>query len=259
MSSNEKYVDSKRKKAKLNNKLWNDFRHWVAFNPKRVFFVNLLSSYDQYRFKKVGKDPRRKKITKETQLVIDGYRSSANSYLLRCLQQIIKESDFCYADHHHSPAMIIRAVEHNIPVLLCIRKPLDVCVSGARRWSMWSVEESLQHYETFYSLLVPYIDEMVVSDFHYSIKNPLEVFSFLNESYDLGLDMSTIGFDSALAERPGKNQKEIEEEKRREKIAKQKLTKDFLANGDQELLVRCEAIYNDILSNGSNVLKLEER
>ena len=87
MASKKKYNEDKKGKASLNNRLWNDFRHWVAFNPKQKVMVTALSAYDQLRFRKVGKNPRRKKVSHETQLLVEGFRSSANSYLVRCLMQ----------------------------------------------------------------------------------------------------------------------------------------------------------------------------
>jgi len=257
MSDNAQYVDQKRKKPKRHNRLWNTFRQWVGFNPELGVFSNLLSKYDQYRFKKVGKDPRRKEVTKETQLLIDGYRSSANSYLVRCFQQIIKDGDFRYADHHHSPSLIIKAVKLDVPVLLCIREPLDVCVSGARRWSMWGVEKSLQHYEKFYSLLLPYLNGMVVSEFKYSIKDPVAVFVQVNNRFNINLDMDNIEIDKTLAERLGRNEQEISEEKRVEKLEKEKIRKEFLEYGDRSLLDRCNAIYKQVLNDGVNVLQLK--
>lgn len=256
MSVNEGLVDPRRKRAKLNNKLWNDVRHWITFHPEQTLLLNLLSLYDQWRFKSGGKDSRRKKITKDTKLLIDGYRSSANSYMVRCIQQILQGERFWYADHHHSPAMIIRAVSLNVPVLFCIRSPLDSCVSSARRWPIWSVEEAMIHYEKFHNLLLPYTKNMTITDFRYTIKDPLSVLSYMNEKYELGLALDDASIDSALAERPGKEQSEIDAEKEIEKKAKKALEAEFLANGDTALLDRCNEIYQKILNSEGEVFKL---
>ena len=257
MSSKNKYVDEKKGKASLNLRLWNDFRHWVTFHPEKSWGVLSLSAYDQLRFKKAGKDPRRKSVTKNTQLLIEGFRSSANSYLVRCFQQLVEGEEFWYADHHHSPAMAVRAVKLDVPVLLCIRPPLDTCVSSASRWPIWTVEESLAHYETFYSLLLPYLDTMVVTDFSYSIKNPIEIFSYLNEQFSLDLDLENFDFDANFAHRRWKTKEEMEEGKQNEKENKIALKENFMNNGDLELLQRCEKLYKKILSEGSHVLKLD--
>lgn len=216
----------------------------------------MLSTYDQWRFKKSGKDSRRKKITSETKLMIDGYRSSANSYMVRCIQQILKDSDFWYADHHHSPAMIIKALNMNVPVILCIRNPLDSCVSSARRWPIWNVTEAMAHYEKFHELLLPHLDRLVVSDFSYTIQKPLEVLSYVNSKHDLELELDDASINSALAERPGKSQSEIDMEKAKEKIAKKELEADFLANGDRALLDRCNTLYEKILNSSPAIFKL---
>ena len=63
----------------------------------------------------------------DTDLTIEGFPRSANSYLSRCLRTT--HGQLGIATHLHHPANYLESVRLNIPTIVCIREPYDAILS----------------------------------------------------------------------------------------------------------------------------------
>ena len=229
---------------KLQNRKWNNLRFRIGCAVDHLWLSKPLEVYDRLRCVYQGKAQHRKQVNSRTELVIEGFPSSANSFLVRCLQQGLKGRPLRYADHHHSAAMAVKAVRLRIPTVLCVREPLDTCLSAARRWPLWTVEEYLMRYVEFHQILIPYMEEMVVSDFDVTTKLPVKVITQVLaqvEGRELKIDEEDV--KKRAAEQPGMSTKEIAEKKAREQKKREQLLETFEASGGETVLRSAREVY----------------
>lgn len=114
-------------------------------------------------------------VTRETQIVIEGYYRSANT--TTCIGFLDRQpGPVKLALHKHHSAQLLRAVHWDIPAVLLIRSPYAAILSHlALREEMqerdhkWYYKPSfrtcLADWVTFYSATLPYLDRMVVAPF----------------------------------------------------------------------------------------------
>jgi hypothetical protein len=106
---------------------------------------------------------RRQQVTGDTELVIEGFPRSANTYAVaafRCANGMSVR----LADHLHSVANVAGAVRRNLPVVVLLREPLGACTSLIQRQHVRPAT-ALTAYADFHAGLLPYLDRVVVSDF----------------------------------------------------------------------------------------------
>ncbi|MCL1469696.1 hypothetical protein [Argonema antarcticum] len=94
-----------------------EVRSFLSLHPKLFFPLVKLA----------GKNPIQA-VGKNTELVIEGFPRSANSFSIGAFQSA-QTRPVALASHLHAPAQIIRAVHLSIPTLVLIRKPVDAVVS----------------------------------------------------------------------------------------------------------------------------------
>ena len=102
-------------------------------------------------------------VSPATQLVIEGFPRSANTFAVVAFRQAQKQ-DVRIAHHLHVPAQVIRAVRWRIPTLVLIREPRDAVLSLAIRDPI-SVDLALKHYISFYGTVARHRDGYVLGLF----------------------------------------------------------------------------------------------
>lgn len=233
---------------KTNSKSWNRYRVWASEQVESELLNWPVIVYDQVRFRALGRDPRRRVITSDTQLVIDGFPSSANSFLQRCLEQLVTMDELRFSDHQHSPAMIVRATKLNVPTIVCVRDPLECCSSASVRWPVWTLEEYLIRYKKFHQLILPHLDKVLVSPFEEIVENPLRVFQSANRKFGISIPIER-EIDLSEAEQPGLNRQETSDLKA--KTRKKKLEKLAVLKRDPalvHLLEQANEVYEQVVS-----------
>jgi hypothetical protein len=143
-------------KKKLLNRAW-QLRHraWlVAREQPRLF----------YAFARGRGFPPNQLVGTETQLVIEGFPRSANSYAVIGFQ-LAQPELLPVAHHTHAPAQVIRAVERDIPLMVPIRHPRDAIASLLIRDRRYSVGLAVDAYASFYNAVLPYRDALVLAPF----------------------------------------------------------------------------------------------
>ena len=117
------------------------------------------SAQGLFRSRKV----RRLYVSSTTDVLIDGFPRSANTYSVVCFAKA--QSLPCVISHHtHAVANILRGVKLGIPTILLVREPLDAASSFAL-YSGTCPIESLQMWLGFYSRCLRVLDSCVVAEF----------------------------------------------------------------------------------------------
>jgi hypothetical protein len=100
----------------------------------------------------------------DTELVIEGYPRSANSYAVIGFH-LAQSQQRKLAHHTHAPAQVIRAVKQGTPVIVPIRHPRDAVSSLLIRDSRYTIDLALRAYGCFYKAIMPCADHGVLATF----------------------------------------------------------------------------------------------
>jgi hypothetical protein len=126
------------------------------------------------------KDPSRV-VTPETQLVIEGFPRSGNSFARVAFVQAQNEK-VSIAHGLHVPAQVIRAARWRVPTLVLIRKPTDAVLSFTIRDPI-SVDQALRYYVSFYETVEEYRDAYVLGLFEEVTEDYARVIRRVNERF----------------------------------------------------------------------------
>lgn len=128
-----------------------------------------------------------------TELVIDGFPRSANSFATKAFREA-QGRKIMIGNHSHSRANIIEGVRRGLPVLLLIRLPDDAIVglAGSRTQQVMQDPEverafmklATRRYIDFYEPLMPYRDHILVAEFKAVITNYTTVLKRLNKQFN---------------------------------------------------------------------------
>jgi hypothetical protein len=102
-------------------------------------------------------------VTRETDLVIEGYPRSANTYAVAAFRCTNGEGPVI-AGHLHSVSSVRAGVERGLPVVVVVRDPVNAAVSLIQRQPVRPTT-ALEAYVRFHDRLRPFLDDVVVSDF----------------------------------------------------------------------------------------------
>jgi hypothetical protein len=103
-------------------------------------------------------------VTRDTDLVIDGYTRSASTYAVYAFQ-LAQDRPVRLAHHLHAPAQIVAAVRWGIPTILVVREPKGAVLSQAVREPGVTVRDALISWRRFYQIALRYRSGLVVAEF----------------------------------------------------------------------------------------------
>jgi len=118
-----------------------------------------------------------------TDIVISGPPRSANSFAFQAFLKAQKK-DINISHHLHVSCVIKEAVKRKIPVILLIRRPVDVVCSWVIRNPNLSPYICMLYYISYYNSLKKYINEVVIAPFYIVIKDYGKVIEVVNEKFD---------------------------------------------------------------------------
>src|SRR5919112_6756296 len=123
-------------------------------------------------------------VTPDTQLVIEGFPRSGNSFARRAFVLAQKESSgkTRIAHNMHVPAQVVRAARWQIPTLVVIRRPRDAVLSFAV-WGPISVDQALKYYISFYETVEKYRDAYVLGLFEEVTEDYGQVIERINDKF----------------------------------------------------------------------------
>lgn len=160
----------------------------VSREPALWLFYMPYLWWGQVKKKIKGINPQESKVGNHTELVIDGFQGSANSFATVAFKNSQRRR-VMIAHHLHSPAQIIKAVNKNIPVLLTLRDPVGAILSLVGRWHYISVTQALKSYIGFYSKLLNFTDGLVISTFDQTTKNLDQIVGKINIKFNTDFDL----------------------------------------------------------------------
>jgi hypothetical protein len=134
-----------------------DAREWA----RRYLGRHPLLFYNYYRMRP---GYRNLLVDRRTQIVIEGFPRSGNTFAVVAFQQAQRER-LRVAHHLHMPAQVIRAAQWGIPTLLLARKPTDAALSWVIREPGLPIRQALKHYVSFYEKAAEYREALVVGFF----------------------------------------------------------------------------------------------
>src|SRR5688500_16542783 len=111
-------------------------------------------------------DPRirPRRVTRRSDLVIDGVARSANSYSYFALRQ--SNGDSLSISHNlHTPRLIERGVKFGLPTIVLIREPRAVLASAMQFDAGVSARHCIDAFNTYYRTVEPLLDRVVLADF----------------------------------------------------------------------------------------------
>ncbi len=155
-----------------------DAREWARrYIGRRPFLF-----YNLYRLRPSYRDLL---VDRRTQLVIEGFPRSGNTFSVVAFEQVQRES-VRIAHHIHMPAQVIRAAHWGIPILLLVRKPTDAALSWVVREPEVPIRQALKHYVSFYEKVAEYHDAFVVGFFEEVTRDYGMVLERVNAKFGTG-------------------------------------------------------------------------
>jgi hypothetical protein len=128
--------------------------HWAIVNRRVVSEV----------FAAVNPPLRISRITSSTQLVIDGFPRSGNSYARNAFLYS-NGADVPVSTHRHSPRSIETGLRRGIPVIVILRPPGAAIASFLQYAPGVRVERAIEMYRSFYGAILPICHSVVVAPF----------------------------------------------------------------------------------------------
>lgn len=158
---------------------------WLKLFLKRNMFLH--QSVVAWKAKQI---PRLMVVKGNTNICIEGYPRSGNSYLVRMFKLAnnnIPPEQICH--HSHSIHAVKKAVEFRLPVLVVIRNPIDaitsLCIAreGNKGISNQNITIHILEYLDFYSWISKHLDKIELCSFEDVISNFNSVIAKLNDRF----------------------------------------------------------------------------
>lgn len=127
-------------------------------------------------------DGRRMRITPETELVIEGFPRSSNSFAHAAFLHS-QEAGVRVSHHTHLAGQVVRAARMQIPVLLVVRHPKDAVASLLVAGPHLHAPVLLREYIRFHETVLPVLDELVVATFDEVTSDLGDVVGWINSRY----------------------------------------------------------------------------
>jgi hypothetical protein len=188
-----------------------EFHPWLYWNG-RIFLERFPSAYlfaIRLFYRRLGDSQVQRIVGESTQLVIEGFPRSANSFAHRAfrlaqyegqkkpLLEMLFDKPMDIATHSHSASQVIAGCRRGLPTLVLIREPRDAIASwkaldleNAKRDSKRdtplahsSLTYYIRYYIKFHKSIYPYRDQFVLATFEEVTRDYGKVIGRLNERF----------------------------------------------------------------------------
>ncbi|WP_269526531.1 hypothetical protein [Coraliomargarita parva] len=155
--------------------------------------------------KRIGHWSRRWLVTKQTDITIDGYPRSGNSFA-RSAFETAQDRKYRVATHVHSYAQVLRSVELDIPTMVLLREPKDACLSlvaltyeiedadlskGNLKRAKRHLLQNLLDYAEFYRQVATVKDGVIIAEFSVVTHDYGEVLRRMNKRFGTSFKIYT--------------------------------------------------------------------
>jgi hypothetical protein len=117
-----------------------------------------------------------------TEIVIEGYPRSGNTYAVEAFRQA-QGREIKMAHHLHAAAQIKLAARLGVPAIVLIREPSEAILSVLVRDPHASARWALRSYIRFYSTVLPYLERAVVAPFETVTSDLASIIRMVNARY----------------------------------------------------------------------------
>lgn len=159
------------------------FRQRLRYNESIFRLVTLIKPPKSFQM--------RSPVTKSTDIVVEGFPRSSNTFLTVALKQLLGEG-VSIANHYHSSAQFSLGYKLKKPMILVIREPLNCLVSNLLYYPDRSKEEIIDDYIFFHEKIKQYLPSIFVVDFKDVTTNPLGLIARISDEFDLKIDAASI-------------------------------------------------------------------
>ncbi len=220
-------------------------RSWLGQHPGLYYPI----------YRHLGADPSLC-VGSETDIVIEGYPRSANSFLvsafLSCQHRPVQ-----VAHHLHTPAQVLAGIRRNLPVIVLIRDPVDAIRSRAaltrqvdsaegRRPEPVSLAALARDYLRFYQTVEPVLDSVLLVKFDQAISDAGQVIRNLNRRF--GSDFEIFEHTDSNVDKVMDNQGYHAGPSAERNRMKARLADEVQQFCESGRLDRCRTVYDRILS-----------
>lgn len=140
------------------------------------------------------RNPHRPLIDSSTDAVIEGFPRSGNTFLLSWIT--LANPELKVASHLHSVAHLRAGLKQKTPVVVLLRSPTEAMTSELLnrigRGDPLSFQQVFRRYERFYQGAKRYRDDVIISPFETTTKQPELVVRALNERTGWALDLEPL-------------------------------------------------------------------
>ena len=183
------------------------------------------------------------RVSDSTELVIDGFQGSANSFATSAFNSI-QPSSVQVCHHLHAPVQVIQAVKLKKPVIITVRDPREAVLSLVSRWEYLSVSQGLKGYIRYYRALLPHKEALVVSTFKQTTEEFGKVVHEVNKRW--GTDFVEFsGEPSEILALRDMSERKKAEKKKRSQVKKVKVP-EFETGANQRLLREAEEVFRSL-------------
>jgi len=213
-----------------------------------------------------GFDPRLRKliVTGQTELLIEGYPRSANSFALHAFLSAQKET-VRVASHLHLSGQCQVAFCRKIPSLILIRNPQDAVASFMiLEGNKMSPQQALREYITFYRDVLPHRDRFVLASFEEVTTNFGRVIERVNERFrtefglfvhtDANVEVCYRQMDATVQSRGGRQSDVLTQSARpvpERRDIKERVMKELFSNRPSGLLKEAQTLYSQLMGKGN--------
>ena len=134
---------------------------------------------------------KRRMVSKHTDICIEGFPRSANSFALHAF--LMSNPEAKVAHHLHAPMQILRAVKFGIPCVVLIREPINVLASLLVADDSLSLDIAIKSYIDFYRRILGVKRRVVVAEFHTVTNDFCSIISEVNRRYGKSFLYKNIG------------------------------------------------------------------
>lgn len=120
-----------------------------------------------------------------TELVVEGFPRSANSYVVVGLHTV--NPDLRIAHHLHAASQVIYAARMHIPIIILIRDPIDAVTSLKIYDEQVSMDSLFNAYVRFYTTIKSYRSSFMVSTFDTATQQLHDLIRAINDRFALAL------------------------------------------------------------------------
>ena len=214
------------------------FYSLVAREPKYKLLYQPYVLWAKIKRQKLGEMSQECEVLSTTDIVIDGFQGSANSFVTEAFMQS-QTKPVNVAHHLHSPVQIISAVKQKVPVWLVIREPKGAVISLTSRWPHISVTQGLKSYIGFYSKLQEDAPYCVVSTFEQNTQQLNGVIQKINDRFSVKFDPVDVPRVNERLKLKHSNPEELA----KRKPIKQAKKKELASVKNNQLLAQAEELY----------------